>query len=361
MNIVIAGGGTGGHLFCGIAVYECLKVRTDIYCDVRFIGSKTGLEASVLPDLEIPVSFIPVVKLRTSGIVGRMKSLAMLPISILSSIGHLRKLAPDVVLGVGGYASGPVVLAACLMRIPTALIEQNAVAGFTNRVLGRWAKKVFLGLPGAESAFRKEQAEFVGNPVRVSLTEIPPVDSVPAPFTVLVFGGSQGARRINELVTGALKMLGNLKSDIQFLHVTGEHDYPWVSRAYRTESVRAEVLKFTNDMYKLYARAHFVIGRSGALTVSELAAAGRGALLIPYPYAVDDHQAANARYLVDRDAAFMIRQHELTEKKLADVIVNMINEPKKFIHMGELAGSLATPDAARRIADWLVERGGTAS
>jgi len=360
VNIVIAGGGTGGHLFCGIAVYECLKERAEGAPEVRFIGSKTGLEASVLPRLEIPVSFIPVVKLRSGGVIDRLKSLMMLPISILSSIGHLRQQRPDVVLGVGGYASGPVVLAAFLMRIPTALIEQNAVAGFTNRVLGRRAKKVFLGLPGAESAFRKGYVEFVGNPVRESITELPPVDTVPGLFTVLVFGGSQGARRINELVTDALGLLGSLKDDIKFLHITGEHDHDWVSRAYRKESVVAEVLEFTDDMRGLYDRAHFVIARSGALTVSELAAAGRGALLIPYPYAVDDHQAANARYLVGAKAAFMIRQNELTEKKIAELFIEMINNPTTFIQMGQRAKGLSTPDAARHIADWLVKRGASA-
>ena len=361
MNIIIAGGGTGGHLFCGIAVYECLKGRVDVACEVRFIGSKTGLEAEVLPKLDIPVSFIPVVKPRSSGVIGRIKSLMILPISILSSIGHLRRVRPDIVLGVGGYASGPVVLAAILLGIPTSLIEQNAVAGFTNRVLGRWTKKVFLGLPGAESAFRKRDVEFVGNPVRESLVGLPPVDTVPGPFTVLVFGGSQGARRINELVTGSLGMLGSLKNDVRFLHITGEHDHAWVSRAYRSESVVAEVLEFTDDMSELYARAHFVIARSGALTVSELAAAGRGALLVPYPYAVDDHQAANAGYLSEADAALMIRQNELTERKMADLLIEMINDPKKFIHMGQRAKERSTPDAARHIADWLVKRGATAS
>jgi len=357
MKIAIAGGGTGGHLYCGIAVYEDLKKHADDVEEVRFLGAKTGLEAKVLPRLDIPVSFIPVVKLRGGGIIDRMKSLMMLPISILSSIGHLRRLRPDAMLGVGGYASGPAVLAALLLGIPTALIEQNAVAGFTNRVLGRWVKKVFLGLPGAESTFRKGNAEFVGNPVRESLSAIPPADSVPGPFTVLVFGGSQGARRINELVTAALDLLGSLKNDVKFLHVTGEHDHAWVSRAYREESVVAEVFEFTDDMNDLYGRAHFVIARSGALTVSELAAAGRGALLIPYPYAVDDHQAENAKYLVDAKAARMIRQDELTKGKMADILIELINDPKIGMDMGKRAATRSTPNAARRIADWLMKKG----
>jgi UDP-N-acetylglucosamine--N-acetylmuramyl-(pentapeptide) pyrophosphoryl-undecaprenol N-acetylglucosamine transferase len=264
-------------------------------------------------------------------------------------------------LGVGGYASGPAVLAALLLGVPTAIIEQNAVAGFTNRVLGRWVKKVFLGLPGAESTFRKGNAEFVGNPVRESLFKVPPVDGVPGLFTVLVFGGSQGARRINELVTDALDLLGSLKNEVTFLHVTGEHDHTWVSRAYREESMVAEVYEFTDKMDDLYARAHFIIARSGALTVSELAAAGRGALLIPYPYAVDDHQAANARYLVDAKAARMIRQDELTKEKMADILIEMINDPKTVMDMGKNAGRRATPDAARHIADWLIKGKGETS
>jgi UDP-N-acetylglucosamine--N-acetylmuramyl-(pentapeptide) pyrophosphoryl-undecaprenol N-acetylglucosamine transferase len=361
MKIVIAGGGTGGHLYSGIAVYERLMARSEDAVEVQFIGSKTGLEASVLPRLNIPVTFIPVAKLRRSGVIAKIKSLMMLPVSMVSSIRHLRKLRPTAVLGVGGYASGPVVLAAVLMRTPVALIEQNAVAGFTNRVLGRWAAKVFLGLPGAESSFRKGNAEFVGNPVRKSFADIPPVDGVPGPFTVLVFGGSQGARRINELVTGCLELLGNLKNEVQFFHVTGEHDYGWVSRAYREASVTAEVREFSDDIQRLYARAHFVIARSGALTVTELAAAGRGALLIPYPYAVDDHQAANAQYLVEEKAARMIRQHELTKGALADMLIEMINDPKMVMTLGRRAERLSTPKAAQHIADWLAERGAETS
>ncbi len=351
MKVVIAGGGTGGHLYSGIAVYEILA-REGKH-DVRFIGTRDGIEARVLPERGLAVRFVPVGKFRKSGTAAKLVSVATLPFSGICALAELIRSRPDVVLGVGGYASGPVVAAAALLFIRRAVIEQNSVAGFTNRLLGRFVGRAFLGLPGAAADFPTGVGVFVGNPVRTALFKVAPVDETSSPFTVLVFGGSQGAHRVNELVMEALPFLTDMKKDLSFLHVTGRADRDAVKRAYDEAGISSEVWEFRDDMERLYGRAHWVIARSGAMTVSELAAAGRPSLLIPYPHAVDDHQAANAAYLVNAGAAEMIRQHELTGRRLAAVIKEAAGNRKRLVEMGKKSAAAAQPHAAREIADWI--------
>jgi UDP-N-acetylglucosamine--N-acetylmuramyl-(pentapeptide) pyrophosphoryl-undecaprenol N-acetylglucosamine transferase len=353
VKAVIAGGGTGGHLFSGLAVYERLMEMGGN--SVFFVGTKDGIEAEVLPKMGLDVSYIPVSKFRRSGIRAKAVSLALIPISVLSALRHILRIRPDVTLGVGGFASGPTVLASILRGIPTAVIEQNSVAGFTNRLLGRWVKKAFLGLPGAEGVFSKGVGVFTGNPVRGSLFDIPPADERKDSFCVLVFGGSQGARRINELVTDSLGWLGDYRKQIEFIHLTGSHDYTWVKEKYEKSGVKAEVYDFTSDMESLYKRADWVISRSGAMTVSELAAAGRPSLLIPYPFAVDDHQAKNAGYLVDAKAAVMFRQERLSGEKIAEMIIYAISERHELSRMGRRAREAARRDAAEVIVKHLFD------
>jgi UDP-N-acetylglucosamine--N-acetylmuramyl-(pentapeptide) pyrophosphoryl-undecaprenol N-acetylglucosamine transferase len=351
MKVVIAGGGTGGHLYSGIAVYTLLAQEGGH--EVRFIGTRDGIEAKVLPPMGIDVRYVPVSKFRRSGFAAKAASMAVLPVAVARALAELARFRPDVVLGVGGYASGPVVAAGLLAGVRCAVIEQNSIAGFTNRLLGRFVKRAFVGLPGALSEFRPGVAVFVGNPVRPQLFDVPPIQEVPPPFTVLVFGGSQGARRINELVGEALPFLADLKGDLSFIHLSGVHDREAVDRAYREAGMAAEVYEFRGDMERLYARAHWVIARSGAMTVSELAAARRPSLLIPYPYAVDDHQAGNAAYLVDAGAAAMIRQEELSGRRLASLIREAHGDRARLVTMARKAGEAARPGAAREVADWI--------
>ncbi len=355
MKVLIAGGGTGGHLYSGIAVHEILA-RENKH-EVRFIGTRDGLEARVLPERGIEVRFIPVSKFRRSGLSAKVISVATLPLSGICALIELLKFRPEVVLGVGGYASGPVVAAAGLLGVRRAIIEQNSVAGFTNRLLGRFVGRAFVGLPGALSDLPRDVGVFVGNPVRSALFAVPPADVKSSPFTILVFGGSQGAHRINELVMEALPFLADMKAALSFIHVTGSQDRASVRRAYEQAGIQGEVYEFRDDMERLYARAHWVIARSGAMTVSELAAAGRPSLLIPYPYAVDDHQAANAIYLVEADAAEMIRQEELTSRRLASLITRACGERTRLSAMGKKARGAARPDAAREIAQWIADSG----
>ncbi len=188
-----------------------------------------------------------------------------------------------------------------------------------------------------------------------------PAEAVTGPFTILIFGGSQGARPLNGLVRDALPHLGDIKKEVSFIHLTGRHDYPWVKKAYDESGVRGEVFEFRDDMERLYGRAHWVIARSGAMTVSELAAAGRPSLLVPYPFAVDDHQATNAGYLVDAGAAEMIRQEELSGERLAQLIGRAYGDRTRLFEMGKRARAMGRPDAARRIAEWIIDVGNKAS
>lgn len=356
MKVVIAGGGTGGHLYSGTAVYDTLARRGGH--EVTFIGTRDGIEARVLPVRGITVRYIPVVKFRRSGAGSKVMSVGVLPLSGICAMTALIQIEPDVVLGVGGYASGPVVAAAALLGIRRAVIEQNSVPGFTNRVLGRFVRRAFLGLPGAVSGFPAGVGVFVGNPVREALFSVPPADQASLPFTILVFGGSQGAHRINELIADALPFLADIKGTLAFIHLAGANDRAAVEHAYGEAGISAEVYDYREDMERLYARAHWVIARSGAMTVSELAAARRPSLLIPYPYAVDDHQATNAAYLVEAGAAEMIRQEGLTGKRLSSLIREAYGDRRRLSAMGQRAGGAARPDAAQRIADWITGRDG---
>ena len=358
MKVIIAGGGTGGHLFSGLAVYERLMKMGNMgkmegNNSVFFIGTKDGIEAKVLPEMGLDVSFIPISKFRKSGIKAKISSLFLIPFSVVSAFRQVGKIKPDVTLGVGGYASGPTVLASILRGIPTAVIEQNSVAGFTNRILGRWVKRAFLGFPSAMSAFPQDCGVFTGNPVKESLFDIPPIEEIEGPFCVLVFGGSQGARKINELIVDSLPKFGDFLEKLQFIHITGPSDYSWVKAAYKKWKIKAVVYKFNSDMERLYAKAHWVISRSGAMTVSELAAAGKPSLLIPYPHAVDDHQAINAQYLVDARAAVMFRQERLSGEKIAEMILYAMTESEELSQMGQRARSAARAEAVDEIVNYL--------
>jgi len=354
MRVAIAGGGTGGHLYSGLAVCEILEDKSSGANEVNFIGTKYGIEKDVLPRMGKKVYFLPVGKFRKSGIASKAWSLLILPISVLASFWLLARLRPDAALGVGGYASGPFILAASIFRLPTVIVEQNSVPGVTNRILGWWVKRAFLGIPGAESEFPNGVGEYVGNPIRKSLFDVPALVEIKRTFTILVFGGSQGASAINGLIKDALPNLLDYRESIKFIHVTGASDFRSMKEAYEKFNIDAEVFEYSDEMEKNYARADFVISRCGALTVSELCAVGRPSLLIPFPFAVDDHQAKNAEFLVRRGAAIMVRQRELTGEGLSEIILDSKSHPERLVEMGKRARDLAEPAAAKKIADWIL-------
>ncbi len=331
MKIVIAGGGTGGHLYPGIAIArEVLKTGGN---DVLFVGTRQGIEAKVLPREGLPVRFISVGKLKGMKLASAVKTIAMLPLGLLQSLRLLREARPAAVIGVGGYASGPVAFAAWGLGIPLLIVEPNSYAGLANRKLGKLADKVILCFPGtrAQRFFPPGKTEIVGPLVRTGIDGGNRAASLSAfgleagRFTVFVMGGSGGAHAVNMVMKEAAEFL---KEDrrIQLLHQTGEKDVAEVASAYRGAGLKAAVLPYIDDMAGAYAAADLVVSRSGATTVAELAVCGKCAILVPFPYAADNHQEHNARALAERGAAEVIVQKDLNAKMLAVLIRKYADE-----------------------------------
>ncbi len=325
VKVIIAGGGTGGHLYPGIAVArELLRTPGN---EVLFVGTKQGIEARVLPGEGLPLRFISVGKLKGMKLVSTLKTLATLPRSIMQSLFLLREIRPDVVIGVGGYASGPVALAAWFCRRPLILIEPNSYAGLANRVLGKLARKVVLCFPGMDRQgfFPKQKTVQAGPLVRKGIAQGDRTKALldfglePGRFTVFVMGGSGGAHAINLAMKEAARGLSRL-ANLQVLHQTGVADVANVAAAYREAGVKAVALPYVKDMAGAYAAADLVVSRSGATTVAELAVCGKRAVLVPFPFAADNHQEYNARTLANRGAAEVVLQRELTAEKITAVI-----------------------------------------
>jgi UDP-N-acetylglucosamine--N-acetylmuramyl-(pentapeptide) pyrophosphoryl-undecaprenol N-acetylglucosamine transferase len=348
VKVLIAGGGTGGHLFPGVAIAEELRARHPD-AEITFVGTRRGIEARVLPDLGWPLELIEVSGLKTVGAMGALRGLFRLPKALLQARALIKKHQPDAVIGVGGYASGPVVLAARMRGVPTAICEQNSIPGLTNKMLGRIARAVFLSFDESRRFFKPNKILMTGNPVRRELVqkllgEPQHHDGV----HVLVCGGSQGAVAVNELASQALIAVGG----VTITHQTGEKDLEATRARYAAAGVSADCHAFIKDMAGAYLRADIIIGRAGATTVAELAIAGKPAIFIPYPFAADNHQELNAREMAAKGAALMFRQSDLTADKLADALRPLLADATKRSAMGAAMKSLAKPGAAGAVADW---------
>jgi UDP-N-acetylglucosamine--N-acetylmuramyl-(pentapeptide) pyrophosphoryl-undecaprenol N-acetylglucosamine transferase len=356
VNIVIAGGGTGGHVFPAIAVAGELRSRMR---DVRvvFVGTTRGLESRAVPREGYEIRFI-----RSEGLVGMgpvrtLRSAFMIPLSLKDSFGILRELRPSAVIGVGGYSSGPVVFCARLMNIPTMIHEQNIMPGLTNRILGRMVDAVAVTYHESTGYFPAYKISVTGNPVRKDIDRgsrerglrLFSLDD--RRFTVFVFGGSRGAARINKAMAEALGYMDHLKDRIQILHQTGEQDYEAVKRIYMTHGFRGTVIPFAHEMADAYAVADLVISRAGATTLAELTACGKAAVLVPYPYAAAQHQEINARKLVDMGAARMILDQEINGRRIAGIIERFLDNPDELREMETISRSLGNPGASAKIAD----------
>jgi UDP-N-acetylglucosamine--N-acetylmuramyl-(pentapeptide) pyrophosphoryl-undecaprenol N-acetylglucosamine transferase len=351
--VLIAGGGTGGHLFPGIALAEEVVDRHPRN-DAIFVGTDRGLEARVVPQNGFVFEAIKSRGLKGMGFVKLLLGLLLLPLSFLSALSLLRKYKPDVVVGVGGYSSGPVVMSAWLMRIPTAIQEQNALPGLTNKILGKFVDAVFLSFEGAIPFFPYKRAHVLGNPIRRGLLEnFLRSKTVHETFTLLIFGGSLGARGLNTRVIEALPFLKDLKGHIVITHQTGKNDLETVKKGYAEADFPADVREFIDDMAGAYLGADLVLCRAGATTLAELTVCKKPSILVPFPHATDDHQAVNAKALVDAGAAVMFREAELTGEKLAATIRELKNDPVRLQKMEKAAGALGRPEAAREIADVL--------
>jgi len=370
-TVLIMAGGTGGHIFPALAVAQVLKEKGT---RIEWLGTRKGLEARLVPEHHYPINYIEISGLRGKGI----KTLMLLPFrlakAMIQTFSVYKKIKPDVVLGMGGFVTGPGGMVAWLLGKPLVLHEQNAIAGLTNKILFKFAKKVFAAFPGAFKEHKK--LSVIGNPVRQEITSLsepehrfkekwPELDKPESKVTLhlLIIGGSLGATALNERVPQALELLSKnsnrAESDfgqIMVRHQCGEkhleatlENYRWLDKKIDDSDIKAEVLPFITDMAQNYEWADVIICRSGALTVSEIAAAGVASLLVPFPYAVDDHQTANADYLANEGAALLIQQNDLDKKRLAEVLLSL--DKKNVVDMASKARQLAINNAAEVVAD----------
>jgi UDP-N-acetylglucosamine--N-acetylmuramyl-(pentapeptide) pyrophosphoryl-undecaprenol N-acetylglucosamine transferase len=353
LRVVVAGGGTGGHLYPGIAVAREL-LRREPEAQISFAGTKRGIESRVIPREGFPLDVLRSVGIRGASPVAYAKGVALIPLSLADAWRILSRRTPDVVVGVGGYSSGPVVVAAVLRRIPTLLLEQNAVPGLTNRSLARLVDAAAVTFEETVTYFGR-RGFVTGNPVRAEFLE----SSDDAAGTsahrgatrVLIFGGSQGAHAINMAMVEAAPKLAARHGGLAITHQTGERDLEHVRDSYRKSGLQARVEPFLFTMDREIKIADFVVSRAGATTLAELTAAGKPAVLIPLPTAADDHQRKNAEVLARAGAAEVLEQQMLTGDRLAERILALASDVGRRQAMGRAARTLAKPHAARDIAD----------
>ncbi len=355
-RIMVAGGGTGGHLFPGLAVVEELRRRVP-GLEVQFIGTARGIEARILPGRGESLELLEVSPLKGQGISARFKSVARIPTAMMEASNLLRDFDPDLVLGVGGYASGPVLLAAALSGRPTALLEQNAHVGMTNRILARFVDRAYITFPQTEEVFGEAKSRLTGNPVRQEFVEharlalADPEGFESRARTVLVLGGSQGAKTLNEQLPRALARAGISARGIEVVHQTGEAMRQDVESTYRGLGIEANVVTFIDQIARAYSNAALVVARAGATTLAELCAIGRPSILIPFPFASDDHQTTNARALEAEGASICVPESELEVEALGDLIGSLLDDTDARRRMAGAARDHGRPDAAAAIVD----------
>jgi UDP-N-acetylglucosamine--N-acetylmuramyl-(pentapeptide) pyrophosphoryl-undecaprenol N-acetylglucosamine transferase len=352
MNVIIAGGGTGGHLFPGIAVAREIQ-RRDAGSKILFVGAEQGIETRIVPKEGFELRTLPVGGIKGLGIGRQIRNFMGMVSGVFKARGILREFNPDVVIGVGGYASFPILSAAILGGYPRVVMEQNAIPGLANRVLGKWVSFAAVTDARTQSYFGT-RAVVTGNPVRPEFKKIPAKAHV-APYTILIFGGSQGAQSINRAVMASLEHLADWKNRVRFVHQTGEKQLDEVRSAYAANGFDSDVRSFFNNFHEQYGAADLIVSRSGATTVAEIKAAGRAAILVPFPFATDDHQTKNARAMADENAAVLISNSELTGKRLADAIRELLGNPVLLAEIEQNARRTAILDAEERIVN-LVER-----
>jgi UDP-N-acetylglucosamine--N-acetylmuramyl-(pentapeptide) pyrophosphoryl-undecaprenol N-acetylglucosamine transferase len=355
MKVIIAGGGTGGHLYPGIAVAEEF-LRRDPSVSVLFAGTEHGIEARVVPKEGYPIKFLKAEGLVGKSVLKKIKAVFVLVLSFFQAFRIISSEKPDIVIGVGGYASFSMVLAARLRGVKTMILEQNSVPGFANRTLGRFADAIAVTYQESYSFFDRDKTYLTGNPVRKSIfardqSESGSVYSGKGTFNVLVFGGSQGAHAINRAVTGTLNYLLDLRQNIRFIHQTGESDLKAMADAYRQLGFQCVVEPFIYRMSDAYAAADMVICRAGATTLAEISVTGKAAVLIPYPYAASNHQELNARKLEDMGAAMVITEKQLDGENLAKAIRELYENPEKRAQIQKASRTVGRAGAAEKIID----------
>ena len=353
MKVMIAAGGTGGHIYPGIAVANEI-LRRDPSSEVLFVGTSRGLETKIIPENGFQLALIHSVGLKNVGLKGKVKGLMTLPRSFVEARRLLREFRPSVVVGAGGYVSGPVLMMAVVMGVPTLVMDSNALPGFTNRRLARYVDRAALTFHEALPFFGKK-GTVTGNPVRKEFFDVKPKERN-GDTSVLIFGGSQGARAINNAMIAALDDLNGSRETMHVVHQTGEADFEKVRNAYTGHGWEsADVRPYISDMMHEFERADILICRAGATTCAEIAAAGKAAIMIPLPTAADDHQRKNAEAMQNAGAAKMIVQDELSPEVLASTLIELAAEPETIARMEQAARNLAREDAAEATVDIIEE------
>ncbi len=359
-TILFAGGGTGGHLFPGIALAEEFR-RQQPDMEIVFAGTRRGLEARVIPELGYPLVFLEV-----HGLVGirgrrRLKALFNFPKAVVQALILLVRYRPSLVVGLGGYASAPVLLAAMVAGLPWVLQEQNAFPGLVNRIMAPWADAVFIAFAKAKEHLRSRKVYDFGNPLRARLQKIVKPEVLlkeragEKGFNVMVVGGSQGARILNQVVPLAFSRLAECYPGLKVVHQSGAHDFAEVVKAYDNWKERVEVVEFINDIESYYRNADLLICRAGALTLAELGALGKPAILVPFPHAAHDHQTFNASVFADSGAAWLRLESEFESQSLAADVERLINDPQTLAKMAEAALRQARPEAREKIVDYCLK------
>jgi len=347
MRAILAGGGTGGHVIPALAIAQELQRR--YHAEVLFIGTARGLENRLVPAAGFPLRLVKVGGLNRVSLGTRIRTALDLPRAIFAAAGMLNEFQPDVVIGVGGYASGPAMLAAVLKHTPTLAFEPNLIPGFANRMVARFVSAAAVHFEQTADHFRN--AVVTGVPVRPAFFQIPKKRYSPDSPTLLVFGGSQGAHAINQAVIHALPELMRRLPALHLIHQTGDRDYNEVQAAYAGTTLSAEVHKFIDDMPAFFAHADLVLCRSGASTVAEIAAAGKPAIFVPFPRAADDHQRRNAEAMEQANAAVVLEETRLDEVWLVDTVDALLEDSSRLSRMSGAARAMSHPNAAKEIAE----------
>jgi UDP-N-acetylglucosamine--N-acetylmuramyl-(pentapeptide) pyrophosphoryl-undecaprenol N-acetylglucosamine transferase len=355
VKLLIAGGGTGGHVFPAIAIArEWMSRGADR--QVVLVGTQRGIEMKLVPQAGLPLETIRVAGLKGKGGMTLVKNLAMLGTGIVDAFDVLKRHKPAVAFGVGGYAAGPMLLASWLWRIPSVIFEPNAEPGFTNRVVARFAKRIATGYDVTAKRWGVK-AVLTGCPVRPEFFAIGP-HSTGKPLRLLITGGSQGALPVNRAFVDAMDLLAGRKTELQIVHQTGERDYNAVRTAYARREILAEVVPFLTNMPERFDWADLLVCRAGAITAAEVAAAGRAAIFVPFGRATDSHQLRNAQAMSSAGAGRLITETELTGERLAREIFSLLDQPREIATLSRNARSLAYPDAVREIVDLIEKEAG---
>ena len=353
MKVLIAAGGTGGHIYPGIAVANEIMRRNET-SEVLFVGTARGLEKKLVPENGYQLSLINSAGLKNVGVVGKVKGMAVLPRSFVEARKIIRQFRPHVIVGAGGYVSGPVLLMGAIMGVPTLVMDSNALPGFTNRRLARFVEKAALTFNEALPYFGKKGV-VTGNPVRHEFFDVAAKERGEERH-ILIFGGSQGSRAINNAMKDALGPLADFAGRLTITHQTGEADFEAIRLAYsESKFAGSDIRPFISDIFVEFGKSDLIICRAGATTCSEIAAAGKAAIMVPLPTAADDHQRKNAESLQAAGAVKMILQTQLTGETLATAIIALIDSPELITEMEKAAKALGRPDAAEKTVDLIEE------